>query len=91
MYTSMFVFLHVWLSYAFLPISLHLWLVGGYAHTIGSWRYSELVMFDCFHLGGGFSLSHDEVKRAVALFYSFVFTIARAPCGFLYLTTNTGY
>ena len=38
---------------------------------------------------GGFGLSHDEVKWAVGLFYSFVSAIASAPCCFLYLTTNT--
>ena len=33
----------------------------------------------------GFGLSHHEVKRAVALIIGFVFTIASALCGFLYL------
>jgi len=33
---------------------------------------------------GGFGLSHDEVKRAVGLFYSFVYAIASGPCDFLY-------
>ena len=37
----------------------------------------------------GIGLSHDEVKRAVGLFHSFVSAIASAPCCFLYLTTNT--
>ena len=32
-------FLRVWLSYAFLPISLGWWLVCGWAHTTGSWEY----------------------------------------------------
>jgi len=33
----------------------------------------------------GFGLSHNKVKRAVGLFIGFVFAIASAPCGFLYL------
>ena len=45
-------------------------------------------LFACIW-AGGFGLSHEEVKRAAGLFYSFVFAIASAPCGFLYLITNT--
>jgi len=33
-------------------------------------------------------LSHDEVKRAVGLFYGFVLAIASAPCYFLYLNNE---
>jgi len=33
-------------------------------------------------------LSHDEVKRAVGLFYGFVSAIASAPCSFLYLNNE---
>jgi len=48
-------FLRVWLSYAFLPISLGWWLMGGLAHTIGSWEYGFLVfMFDCLPTGRGY-------------------------------------
>jgi len=62
-------FLGVWLSYAFLPMSLGCWLVCGWAHTIGSWEYgfwsSCLIAFLWV---GDICLSHDEVKRAVGLF-----------------------
>jgi len=37
---------------------------------------------------GGICLSHDEVKRAVGLFYGFVLAIASAPCYFLYLNNQ---
>ena len=33
-------------------------------------------------------MSHDEVKRAVGLFYGFVLAIASAPCYFLYLNNE---
>ena len=33
-------------------------------------------------------MSHDEVKRAVGLFYGFVFAIASTPCDFLYLNNE---
>jgi len=37
---------------------------------------------------GGICLSHDEVKRAVGLFYGFVWVIASAPHRFLYLNNE---
>jgi len=37
---------------------------------------------------GGTCLSHDEVKRAVGLFYGFVSAIAGTPCSFLYLSNE---
>ena len=45
-------------------------------------------MFDYFPAGAGICLSHDEVKRAVGLFYSFVSPIASPSCSFLYLNNK---
>jgi len=41
-----------------------------------------------FLRAGGICLSHDEVKRAVGLFYGFVQVIASAPHPFLYLNNE---
>jgi len=41
-----------------------------------------------FLLAEGICLSHDEVKRAVRVFYRFVLVIASAPYGFLYLNNE---
>jgi len=37
---------------------------------------------------GGFSLSYNEVKQAIGLFYGFVYVIASAPHRFLYLNNE---
>ena len=36
---------------------------------------------------GVFDLSHEEMEQAVGLLIDFVFAIASAACGFLYLKT----
>jgi len=62
--------------------------VCGLAHTIGSWGYGWSSCLISFLRVGGICLSHDEVKRAVGLFYGFVSAIASAPCSFLYLNNE---
>jgi len=62
-----------------------MWL-GPYNRVLGvGFRSSCLIAF----LGVGcLCLSHNEVKWAVGFFYGFVFAIASAPCGFLYLNNE---
>jgi len=60
--------------------------LGLYQSVLGvQFRSSCLIPF---LLVGGISFSHDEVKQVVGLFYDFVFVIASALYGFLYLNNE---
>ena len=58
-------------------------------------RAPAYVWLRCYSRGltsgfSGFDLSYDEVNQAVALFISFVFAMASAPCSFLYVSQRIG-